>query len=307
VPARLKEALELARALGVDRAIPRLLGWSIVESIHRGATNDWRTFAADLEASRRTEDPGHLSFAIHALGFMAHDAGYHQAAAAYLEEAIAICKRVGDPAGTAQALASLAVVAQAQGHRARAAGLGREALQLAHDLSNPRSIAWCVQAAVRLSAAEIPAERLARLLGAADALKATAGLQVSPRQQEQFDQLVTSVRAALGDEAFGEAWAAGRLVPPQEVISDTLALLESAAAGSRDQSLTPGPRPCGLLSPREQQVLALVAEGLTDKEIAERLVISSGTVMFHLKSLRRKLGARSRTEAVAIAAKRGLL
>src|SRR5205823_492568 len=98
---------------------------------------------------------------------------------------------------------------------ARAATLGRAALQLAHDLSNPRAIAWCVQVAVRLSAAEVPAERLARLLAAADALKTTAGFQVSPRQQEQCDQLVTSTRVALGEEAFGEAWAAGRLVPPQ--------------------------------------------------------------------------------------------
>ena len=88
---------------------------------------------------------------------MAHDAGDDQAATAYLEQALAACKRVGDPSGTAQVLASLAVVAQAQGDRARAVGLGRAALQFAHDLNNPLAIAWCVQVAVRLSAEPIPA------------------------------------------------------------------------------------------------------------------------------------------------------
>ena len=53
------------------------------------------------------------------------------------------------------------------------------------------------------------------------------------------------------------------------------------------------------LSPQEERVLALVAEGLTNKAIARRLTISLHTVKFHLESLFRKLGARTRTEAVA--------
>jgi DNA-binding NarL/FixJ family response regulator len=59
-----------------------------------------------------------------------------------------------------------------------------------------------------------------------------------------------------------------------------------------------------LLTPRELQVLATLAEGMTNKAIARRLDISLHTVKFHVESLFRKLGARTRTEAVAKAAER---
>ncbi len=54
-----------------------------------------------------------------------------------------------------------------------------------------------------------------------------------------------------------------------------------------------------LLSPREREVLALVAEGLTNSQIAERLVISTETVKFHLRNIYQKLGVSTRTEAAA--------
>lgn len=59
-----------------------------------------------------------------------------------------------------------------------------------------------------------------------------------------------------------------------------------------------------LLTPRELEVLAALAEGMTNKAIARRLDISLHTVKFHVESLFRKLGARTRTEAVAKAAER---
>jgi len=61
-----------------------------------------------------------------------------------------------------------------------------------------------------------------------------------------------------------------------------------------------------LLTPRELEVLSAIAEGLTNKAIARRLEISLHTVKFHVESLFRKLGARTRTEALARAAERRL-
>ena len=66
-------------------------------------------------------------------------------------------------------------------------------------------------------------------------------------------------------------------------------------------------QPAEDLTPRELDVLRLVAEGLPNKEIAHRLDISEHTVKFHVNALLRKLGAHSRTEAVTAATRSGLI
>jgi DNA-binding NarL/FixJ family response regulator len=61
------------------------------------------------------------------------------------------------------------------------------------------------------------------------------------------------------------------------------------------------------LTPREQEVLRLLAEGLSDKEIAERLYVGSGTVRTHVVSIFNKLGAHSRLQALVFAVRHGLV
>jgi NarL family two-component system response regulator LiaR len=61
------------------------------------------------------------------------------------------------------------------------------------------------------------------------------------------------------------------------------------------------------LTEREREVLSLMVEGLNNPEIAERLIVSRSTIKFHVSSILSKLGVASRTEAVAVAVKKGLL
>lgn len=60
------------------------------------------------------------------------------------------------------------------------------------------------------------------------------------------------------------------------------------------------------LTPREREVAALVAEGLTNQEIATRLVLTSGTVANHVSSIQKRLGARNRVQVAVWAVERGL-
>ena len=69
----------------------------------------------------------------------------------------------------------------------------------------------------------------------------------------------------------------------------------------------PQAQPLVTLSEREREVLVLLAQGLSNREIAERLVIAEGTVKNHVSSVLGKLQAENRTQAADIARRRGLL
>ena len=112
------------------------------------------------------------------------------------------------------------------------------------------------------------------------------------------------VRGLLARAADEERLAAAlAAVARGLLVSDPALRLPSAHPAA---SPPPGPTRPGL-SPREGEVLRLVAEGLPNKAIAGRLGISEHTVKFHLNSLLAKLGAQSRAEAVALALRHGLL
>jgi len=85
------------------------------------------------------------------------------------------------------------------------------------------------------------------------------------------------------------------------------ATLAPEATEALIQAATQPKTPAYDLTPREGEVLALMAEGLSNPEIAERLVVSRSTVKFHVSSILAKLGASSRTAAVAQAIQEGLI
>ena len=128
----------------------------------------------------------------------------------------------------------------------------------------------------------------------------------SARWQEA---LRTGVRAILPHEATPheifaavEAAAAGLVVLESTMVES---LLDEAASPRR--ALQPTESQDEALTPREIEVLGMMAEGSGNKQIAFRLGISEHTVKFHVASIFAKLGASSRTEAVTLGVRRGLV
>ncbi len=95
--------------------------------------------------------------------------------------------------------------------------------------------------------------------------------------------------------------------PARAAVSALSRLAQQAKNEARSlaETLQPHPATGHPFSPREHEVLTRVAEGLTNKEIAYRLGISDRTVQFHLNSIFNKTATQSRTEAVALALKKG--
>jgi len=139
-------------------------------------------------------------------------------------------------------------------------------------------------------------------------------------------EAIVVLAARLDEEAFTEAWTEGRTMSPDQILEEALLVIESIARRTEAAPTNPAPvravpatrdegapgtassnHAGGRLSERERQVLRLVADGRSNKEISQALVVTVHTAKAHVASILKKLGASTRAQAAALAAQRGLL
>ncbi|MBI2169105.1 MAG: hypothetical protein HYU28_06335 [Actinobacteria bacterium] len=141
-------------------------------------------------------------------------------------------------------------------------------------------------------------ERGARLLGAAEAERAALGLvPIRPVGLPTVDAELAAAREGLGDETFAVELEAGRAMSLDEAVRFAL-----RGKGGRRRP-TSG---WDSLTPTEVEVVRLVSQGLSNPEVAEKLLITRGTVKAHLSHVFTKLGMASRTELAGEAARRAV-
>ncbi len=126
-------------------------------------------------------------------------------------------------------------------------------------------------------------------------------LALAATENQAAQARAAGAQAFLSRDASPEALAAAIVA-----LSYGLRVTDPALAGGSAPA-APGPGSASLLTPREQDVLRLLAEGLPNKGVASRLGVSEHTVKFHVNSIMGKLNAQSRTEAVTLATRLGLL
>ena len=120
----------------------------------------------------------------------------------------------------------------------------------------------------------------------------------------ELEWATVQVRAALEEMTVAAKAAVAGARAIVEVMDAAVAVLEVAERASASESTSGvAPRQSGLLSPREREVLALVAQGRSNKAIAEALFISPNTIKTHIASLMNKLHADTRAQLAAIAAR----
>ena len=165
-------------------------------------------------------------------------------------------------------------------------------------------LARTVADAASLAAACGEPERAARLFGAAAALAEVIGFAPAWPERGAHERGAATARAALGDAAFDAAFLPGRRLSRERVQAEVAAVLEPPRHRPRGPPAPPSPHHG--LTPRELEVLRLVAAGRTNAEIAEALFVTRRTVTSHVERIFAKLGVRSRAEAGAVARERGL-
>jgi non-specific serine/threonine protein kinase len=226
-----------------------------------------------------------------------------------VEESLDLFQAVGDRFGTAQALANLGQVKLALDDRAGAGVAFRRALEAWRALGNIVDVAECLEGVAAVVVDTQP-RRAAHLLGAAEALRERSGALVAAVDLSRYAKLVAQLKAHLREDTFAGAWTEGRGLPIDEAMD--LALREDASkrAGSsvavqtdEGDALTPR----DTLSPREREIARLIAQGQSNRAIADGLVVAVKTVETHIQHIFRKLHVKNRAEIGVWAARTGLV
>ncbi|PPJ23722.1 protein kinase [Nocardia nova] len=176
------------------------------------------------------------------------------------------------------------------GQRERAAQMLRAGLRSTLSTGDSLTAAACLEILAWIAGEQHEARRAAVLMGAADTLGHLAGSSavLFPHLLVHHEECEQRVREALGSRAFGAAHREGTAMSFRAAVGFAL--------GEGSRAVATGIQPSTNLTKRERQIADLVAEGLTDKAIAARLVISLRTAQGHVGHILAKLGFTSRAQ-----------
>jgi DNA-binding NarL/FixJ family response regulator len=148
------------------------------------------------------------------------------------------------------------------------------------------------------------------LWGAAEALREAIGAPIPPVYRGAYERAVRAARAQCGEKAFAAAWTQGRTMPLEHILATQRPVTMLPPIPAEPVTAPPVAKASTYpdeLTPREVEVLRLVAQGLTDAQVAETLVISPRTVNSHLKAIYGKIGVSSRSAATRYALEHTLI
>ena len=225
--------------------------------------------------------------------------GELDSAAEVVEEACQQCKQAGERWLLSYAMWAKGILRLLQGELDQAEADLCEALQLKRFTPDSLGLAFILDALGWTAAARGDSERAAVLLGASDQVWQTVGVPLFGAKhllarREQFEDMA---RQAMGDAAFDTAFARGGQLTVEDMVTFAL----------RERRVLPVEPRKGdsLLTPREREVAALVAQGMSSKDVAAKLVISRRTVDVHVEHIFAKLGFNSRTQIATWVAQQG--
>ena len=262
-----------------------------------------------LTEARRLDDRVLASvcagIALSFLGALAYAQDALQLAKSRFEAALLEQRAIDDRWGIGFSLVGLGYAARDRGDDARAVALFAEGLAPFTEVGDRRIIALALDGVAGLAIAWGQPERAARLFGAAAALREASGLPVEPAFRAAHTRDVAAARAALGEVAFSAGLATGAALPLPVAVAEVMATA-SPASGAVPASPPPNQADLLNLTPRESEVLRLLAKGLSDREIAAALSISERTAGNHVQHVMEKINVDSRTAAAVFAVRHDL-
>jgi predicted ATPase/DNA-binding CsgD family transcriptional regulator len=252
--------------------------------------------SAEIE-NRRTV--GHM---LNLEGGVALARGEREQALELWEESLELFRELQDAFGIITCLTNIGLLTLGRSDNEAAAARLRESLCRARELDHKMIIQYCLTGLGGVAASQGDLISAARLWGAAEVMGEVYGSRFTRASHALIDYegRLAAARSQVDAATWDDAWTEGRAMSTEQAVEFAL-----------DQELVSEPitqdaYPAGL-SAREIEVLLLVATGLSNAEVAEKLFLSSRTVDWHLGSIYRKLGIHSRAEATRFALEHDLL
>ncbi len=275
------------------------------QSVALGALGDTYTLMGNLAAAREHYDPAiaiaekagrprMVAWGLGSLAIVARREGDNEEATELLERARSLVDEHDGSSWTkGRTLAELARSVRRRSELHRARDLLRDAIGELQPIYARVELVECFEELAHVAAATRQPQHATLLLGASRAIRESIGSIIASDEQAALDASLEDLRQRPGIERFTAAWNRGRNLSFEETIS---AARSGETPGVEEESTSP----LAILTPREREVAHLVAAGLTNAAIAQRLVISTGTARIHVERIRRKLGCRSRVEIANI-------
>jgi predicted ATPase/DNA-binding SARP family transcriptional activator/DNA-binding CsgD family transcriptional regulator len=297
----LEESLALYRELGESEGLIGILdSLGVLASARGDSERSAVYFREALALSRGKGNVRRTAVSLGNFGITTLVHGDPEQATALLEESLGLFREIGDSQNIAIGLVHAALAALAGGDQGRARVLVEEGLGLLRKAGDRQHFADCLEIMAGSAGAGGLARKAARLWGAAGALREEIGVPLQPENRTVLAPYLVAARSDLGEAAWQTALAEGRAMSPDRAIEYSLSVDEPASPSRRPVGDT------GVLSAREEEVAALVSQGLTNRQIASELSISEHTVATHITRILKRLGLNSRSRLSAWATERGL-
>lgn len=257
-----------------------------------------------LRTSKEEADLNNLN-PLSLLGYIALHRGDTKKARSLAEKCLAISEKEKAHEETAEIIALLAKILAAEGDYIQARTFYEKSLATKRAITQDRYYRWGMVSLLEGLAGVVAAQGefiyAARLWGAAEALRETLGTPLPLVERAAYEQAIATTRAHLGETLFAQAWAEGRPMSlAQALAAKASAIITPPSTPLPSLTKAKTTYPDGLTA-REVDVLSLLAQGLTDHQIAEQLFVSPRTVNWHLTSLYRKIQVTSRAAATRYA------
>jgi len=276
---------------------------------HQGRLDEaQRAFTDALEVLRDNNGWG-VAQALYGFGSLARARGDHAAALGHFRDALALYREIDARPEIARCLVGIGWVALSQGDLQLARSSLAESLQLSLATGQRLAVARGLEAFAVLAVASGDPARAAKLQAAALALREAAGHPPSALARSRLDGLLEPAGRQLGQAATAALIAEGSAMSAHEAVRFAVGGAELAGQAAQlavpPQAAAPvSSDPASALTARELEIAALIARGLSNRGIADELVISPATAARHVANIFSKLGFSSRAQLAAWVAQR---